>query len=124
MLYSMIFWFMLSVVIFPDEADHRNCDGKTIRDIKRAEGRIGILSKQYPDTWAIVPVQRSLDTAGTSIDGFDIIVPCELDDSFKREGLEVCFSARLKDSGNDFYTTYSVSKIYYGELTNIYTLKK
>ena len=53
---------------------------------------------------------------GPTYDSRDLVIPCNVPNKFKAEGLRVTFSGQLKDTGRDFG---DFSHIYYGNLNDI-----
>lgn len=105
--------------------DYEGCDLRrtTIKIANEVRGRISVLDSIHPDLWVIVSEEGIIGQNNPVFDGPDIVVVCNLPDSFKVYDTKVIFSGELKDACDDFISSNSPSKIYYSNLTQINDLK-
>lgn len=94
----------------------------TVKVAQSVKGRISVLDVDHPDVWVIVSMQGIIGEIRPIFDGPDIAIPCNLDNTFKKNNLEVIFSGSLKDSQGR--SPPSLSTIYYSQLTNIQVAPK
>lgn len=95
---------------------------KTVKVARNVQGRVRIFDIDHPNLWVIVSQQGIIGQTGPIFDGPDIVVPCNLPDNMKQNGLLVVFSGDLKDSKNELPTL--TNKVYYSQLTNLQLILK
>src|SRR5690554_1164080 len=89
---------------------------QTIKTASNAKGVMLTTEKDEQVIWYILSLEGIIGYDGPTYDTRDLVIPCDLPDKFKVEGLRVSFSGRLKDTERDFG---DFSHIYYGNLTDI-----
>ncbi len=115
-----IYAVVISSTIFSckknNTADGEACyqDRKIVKIAKNIRGVVSILDSKHPNTWSIKSRQGIIGSPGPTYDSFDIIIPCNLPNNFKKEGLLVFFSGALKDPNKDFKN--SADSIYYADV--------
>ena len=70
--------------------------GAVVKTANDVQGRISVLDTAHPDLWVIVREQGIIGNPNPIYDGPDIILPCNLPDSLKRQDVNVLFSGELR----------------------------
>lgn len=91
--------------------------GAVIKTANQVRGRISVLDTAHPDLWVIVSEQGIIGNPNPIYDGPDIVLPCNLPDSLKRQDVNVLFSGELRQY-QGLLTTWT-STLYNSRLTAI-----
>lgn len=96
-----------------------NCglEGPAVKVAKDVRGRVSVLDASNPDLWVIVSEQGIIGNPNPIYDGPDIVIPCNLPDSLKRQNLKVIFSGDLKEYKGT--AKGWLSTLYNSELTSV-----
>ncbi|HYK76773.1 MAG TPA: hypothetical protein VEV16_07340 [Daejeonella sp.] len=80
-----------------------NCyqEYQTVKTATNVEGRMSILDSKHPEIWSI-KVDGIIGTKGPTYDSRDAVIPCNISEDLKKEGLKVIFSGKVKNTGRDF----------------------
>jgi hypothetical protein len=68
-----------------------------IKSAKDVRGRVSVLDLDNPNTWVIVSEQGIIGNPNPVYDGPDIVIPCNLPDTLKRQDTKVVFSGDLRE---------------------------
>ncbi len=91
--------------------------GAVIKTANEVRGRISVLDTAHPDLWVIVSEQGIIGNPNPINDGPDIVLPCNLPDSLKRQDVNVLFSGELRQYQGSL--TAWTSTLYNSRLTAI-----
>lgn len=89
---------------------------QTIKTASNAKGVMLTMEKDEQVIWYILSLEGIIGYDGPTYDSRDLVIPCNVPNKFKAEGLRITFSGQLKDTGQDFG---DFSHIYYGNLNDI-----
>ncbi|HYK77410.1 MAG TPA: hypothetical protein VEV16_10555 [Daejeonella sp.] len=96
-----LFGIGLSTLLGCKKAQDEGCYQKypTVKTARNVEGRMSILDSKYPEIWSI-KVDGSI--GGQGYDSQDaVVIPCNIPENLKKEGLRVIFSGQAKSTDRD-----------------------
>jgi hypothetical protein len=70
--------------------------GAVIKTAQQVRGYISVLDADHPDLWVIVSEQGIIGNTNPIYDGPDIVLPCNLPDSLRKQDVRVLFSGELR----------------------------